>query len=165
MPPSAVPRSPVSRATRLASRLALAVGVLALAGCGLVSTSPPAPTPADFQGIATALASRGIAIDHVVSGEAGCDDIDLARTAIALDASGLDQASPTRIYLYIFRNRAAFERHRPEVDACVRAYVTDPQAFESVEASPFVVTGAGPWAPEFHSAVRAAIVAAAGTGD
>jgi hypothetical protein len=165
MPPFAVRRSPVSGATRLASRLALALGVLALAGCGLVSTSPPAPTPADFQGIATALAGRGIAIDHVVSGEAGCDDIDLARTAIALDASGLDQVSRTRIYLYIFRNRAAFDRHRPEVDACVRAYVTDPQAFESVEASPFVVTGAGPWAPEFHSAVRAAIVAAAGTGD
>jgi hypothetical protein len=141
------------------------LGVLVLGGCGLVSTSPPAPTPADFQGIAATLVRNGIEIDHVVSGEAGCTDRELARTAIALDASGLDQATPTRIYLYIFRNREAFERLRSTVDACARAYVTDPDAFESVERSPFVVAGAGPWGPRFRQTVRAAIVEAAGTGD
>jgi hypothetical protein len=137
---------------------------LVLVACGAVSTSPPAPTPADFAGIAALLLRNGLHVDRIVSGEAGCDDLDLGRTAIALDAAGLDQTTPTRIYMYIFRNRASFERMRPAVDACARSYVTDPAAFESVESSPFVVAGAGPWAPEFRAAVRDAIVEAAGTG-
>ena len=127
--------------------------------------TPPAATPADFQGIAADLVKRGLRIDRIVSGDAGCPDQELARTAIGLDAVGLDQTSPTRIYFYIFRNRDAYERLRETVDACARSYVDDPDAFESIETSPFVVTGAGPWAPEFHDAVRAALTEAAGTGN
>jgi hypothetical protein len=138
--------------------------LLTVAGCG-VSTTPPPPTPADFQGIAAELSKRGLRIDHIVSGDAGCDNLDLERTAIGLDAAGLDQASPTRLFIYIFRNRASFERLRQTVDGCAQSYATDPDAFESIEASPFVVASAGPWAPEFRSAVRAAIIEAAGTGD
>jgi hypothetical protein len=138
--------------------------LLVVAGCG-ISTSPPPPTPADFQGIAAELVQRGIQIEHLVSGDAGCDDITLERTAIALDAKGLDQATPTRVYIYIFRNRESFDRLRQTVDACARSYVTDPAAFESIEASPFVIASAGPWAPEFRSAVRQAITVAAGSGD
>jgi hypothetical protein len=150
----------------VAARLCLSVAaLLSLTGCGVLTETPPAPTPADFQGIAMILVQNGIRLDHVVSGEPGCDDIDLARTAIAVDAAGLDQASPTRVYLYIFRNRSAFERLHETVDVCARSYVTDPDAFESFDASPYVVTGAGPWAPEFRSTLRAAITEAAGTGD
>jgi hypothetical protein len=136
-----------------------------LIGCGSLVETAPAPTPADFQGIAADLVKRGIRIDDIVSGDAGCDDVELARTAIGLDAAGLDQASPTRIYLYIFRDRDAYNRLRQTVDTCARSYVVDPDAFASVEESPFVVTGPGPWAPDFHAAVRAALVEAAGTGD
>ena len=145
-------------------RILLAVVLVGLAGCGL-STTPPPPTPADFQGIAAELVQRGVRIDHVVSGDAGCDDITLERTAIGLDAKGLDQATPTRLFIYIFRNRASFEKLRQTVDGCARTYATDPDTFESIEASPFVIASAGPWAPEFRSAVRAAITKAAGTGD
>ncbi|HEX6868515.1 MAG TPA: hypothetical protein VF119_06900, partial [Candidatus Limnocylindrales bacterium] len=106
----------------------LAVGAALLAGsCGTISTTPPAPTPADFQGIATELSKRRIAIDHIVSGDAGCtNDPVLIPTSIGLDVSGLDQAETVRIYLYVFRNRAAFERLRATVDDCARSFVTDP---------------------------------------
>ncbi len=154
-------RSVASVATLGALLVAILVGV---AGCG-VTTTPPAPTPADFQGIAGELVKRGIRIEHIVSGDAGCNDITLERTAIGLDAAGLDQEAPTRLFVYIFRNRASFERLRETVDGCARSYATDPDAFESIEASPFVVASAGPWAPEFRSAVRTAITEAAGTGD
>ena len=150
---------------RCARALALAVAILTLASCNVLTSTPPAPTPADFQGIATLLVQAGLHVDHVVSGEAGCDDITLERTAIAIDAAGLDQASPVRIYLYIFRNRDAFERLRQTVDTCARSYVTDADAFESIEASPYVVAGQGPWAPDFRAAVRSAIARAAGTGN
>lgn len=141
------------------------VAALVLAACGTISTTPPAPTPADFQGIATELTKRRIAISELVSGDAGCDDPVLNPTAIGITARGLDQESPVRIYLYIFRNREAFERLRASIDGCARAFVTDPQTYETVEQSPFVVAGQGPWAPEFEAAMRDALEVAAGTGD
>ena len=161
MTPLPSPPRPVAPVVRRAGLSLLLL--LAVAGCG-ISTSPPPPTPADFQGIAGELVQRGIQIQHIVSGDAGCDDITLERTAIALDAEGLDQTTPTRLYIYIFRNRDSFERLRQTVDGCARSYATNPDAFESVEASPYVVAGPGPWGAEFKSAVRAIFTEAAGTG-
>ena len=80
--------------------------VTSLAACSTISVGAPSPTPADFPGIAGELTQRGITVDRIVSGDGGCADTNLARTAIAFDASGLDQATPVRVRVYIFRNRA-----------------------------------------------------------
>jgi hypothetical protein len=143
---------------------ALLVVVVALSGCGLVSTTAPPATPADFPGIASELSRRGIVVDDIVSGDAGCDDRELAATAISFTAAGLDQADPTPIHLYIFRNRDAFQRRRPDVDECLRAYVTSPDDLGLIEASPFVLVGPGPWAPEFAAELRRSLTESAGTG-
>jgi len=138
--------------------------VFAVAACSFVETTPPAPTPADFQDTAIQLTQHGVALDRVVSGDAGCDDKVLSPTAIAFDASGLDQPTKVRMYLYIFRNREAFERLRASVDDCARNFVTDPETYESLEQSPFVIVGQGPWGPKFKAALRAGLEVAAGTG-
>ncbi len=137
---------------------------LMLAGCSFVETTPPAPTPADFQGIASEFVKRGIAIDHIVSGDAGCDDKVLAPTAIAFDAKGLDQATTVRVYLYVFRDRATFERLRSTIDSCAQSFVTDPQTYESIEQSPFVMAGQGPWGTQFEATLRKGLEIAAGAG-
>ncbi len=162
--------SPIGSRRLAAPRpIVLAVGwlsaALLLTACGVISTTPPAPTPADFQGIATEMTKRGVVIEHPVAGDAGCADTVLAPTAIGLDASGLDQAQPIRVYLYIFRDRETFERLRAAVDTCARSYVGDPETFESIEQSPFVVAAQGPWGPKFDAALREALQVAAGTGD
>ena len=144
------------------ARVALALAVTA---CGTISTSPPAPTPADFGGIASQLSRQGVRVNDAVSGDAGCTDPDVIPTAIAVEASGLDQPTPVKIYLYIFRNRASFEKLRARIDTCAKAFVTDPETFESAEQSPFVVAGQGPWAPQFEGALRHGLEVAAGTGD
>jgi hypothetical protein len=144
---------------------ALILAIALVSACGTISTTAPAPTPADFQGIASELTKRGIAIDHLVSGDAGCQDPVLIPTAIGFTAEGLDQAAPTRIYLYVFRNRDAFERLRASIDDCARSFVTDAETFETVEQSPFVVAAQGPWGPKFEAALREALEVAAGTGD
>lgn len=154
-------RRPV-RPAALALALVLAIGV---AACGRISTTPPAPTPADFQGIGAELTKRGIAIDDLVSGDAGCEDPVLIPTAIGVTADGLDQAEQVRLYLYIFRNRTSFERLRSSIDTCAGSFVTDPATFETVEQSPYVLAGQGPWAPEFEAAIRDALGVAAGTGN
>jgi hypothetical protein len=136
-----------------------------LGACSTISRTPPVPTPADFGGIAGDVVRRGIAVSHVVSGDAGCRDQDLARTAIAFDAVGLDQRSPVRVYLYVFRNRDTYERLRSTIDGCAQAYVTDPETYETVETSPYVLSGQGPWGPQFKESLRAAIVEAAGSGN
>ncbi len=133
-------------------------------GCSTISKNSPAPTAADFPGIAGVLTQHAIGVDHIVSGDAGCDDVEIARTAIGFDASGLDQVTPVRVRIYIFRNRATYERLRSTIDTCAAAFVTDPETYESVDTSPYVVAGQGPWAPRFRDAIRAAISEAAGTG-
>ena len=161
--------SPAHRPARLARSVtaftaALAV-VLLVAGCGTISRTPPAPTPADFPGIAGVLSQRGIRVDRIVSGDAGCDDVELGRTAIGFDASGIDQATPVRIHIFIFRNRDAYDRLRATIDTCARSFVTDPETFETVEMSPYVVAGQGPWGSAFKDNLRNAIAEAAGTGN
>jgi hypothetical protein len=144
--------------------LLLTLASVILGACGVVSTTAPAATPADFPGITAELAVRGVRVNDFVSGDAGCADPVLVPTAISFDASGLDQSGEVRIYLYIFRNREVFERLRASIDGCAASFVTDPQTYETLEQSPFVLAGQGPWAPEFEAAVREAFAVAAGTG-
>jgi hypothetical protein len=138
---------------------------LVVAACGSLATTPPAATPADFQGIATELTSRGITLDRIVAGDAGCDDRVLIPTAIGFDARGHDQAAMARIRIYIFRDRAAFDRLRGTIDECARSFVRDPATFETIEESPYVVAAQGPWGPAFEAALREGLRASAGTGD
>lgn len=145
---------------------ALGLGFVALlvSACQFVETGPPDPTPADFPGIAIEFQKNGLHVDNVVAGDAGCNDPVLAPTAISFDVSGKDQATPVKVYLYVFRNKATYERLRPTIDACARSYVTDAATYEAVEQSPFVLAGQGPWAPQFKGIIRSGIETAAGTG-
>ena len=138
--------------------------LLLVVACGGVAGTPPAPTPADITGIASELTRRGLTLDRLVSGDAGCDDPVLIPTAIGFDASGLDQTDPIRLRVYIFRNREAFERLGASVDLCARSYVTDPEAYESIAQSPYVLAAEGPWPPRFAAALREALEVAAGDG-
>lgn len=142
-----------------------AIGVAWLVtGCGAISMTAPPATPTDFPGLAGRLNAAGIRVADFVSGDAGCDDPDLVPTAIRFDATGLDQTAPATLYLYVFRNRDAFERHRAAIGPCAAAYVEDPATFEQIEQSPYVVASQGPWAPQFEAALRRVLEAAAGTG-
>jgi hypothetical protein len=154
------PRSAHALGAVLATCLAVA-GVLA--AC-TTSSSPLAPTPADFVGITQVLRARGISVVDVVSGDAGCPGSDLAKAAISFRMSGLDQASPVVAYLYIFANQAAFERRASDVATCARSYVADPATLESIDVSPYVLAGQGPWAASLRAQLRAGLTLAAGNG-
>ncbi len=147
-------------APAIAGLLALCLTVSACGAAG----GAPSPTPADFAGIVEQLAKVGIGVENVVSGDAGCSDPTLAKTAIAFDAKGLDEATPTQIRVYIFADRDAWQRLSASVAACARSYVTDETTYESLAPSPFVVSGQGPWPAKFAAGLKTAFTAAAGTG-
>lgn len=153
--------SPISRLRILALA---AVAALVLGACGLVSSTPPPATPTDFPGLAGRFNAAGIVVSDWVSGDPGCADQDLVPTSIAFDARGLDQAADVHVYLYVFRNRASFERLRGLVGPCAAAFVTDADTYEEVQQSPYVLAGQGPWAPGFEAAIRRTLEEAAGTG-
>ena len=155
---SLAPRSRVSRAT-----FTLVVAALVLASC-TVTRGTPAPSPADFGGISQQLQSRGLTITDVVSGDAGCSTPGLAASAISFHASGLDQAAPVKVYLYIFADDEAMQRRHGDVDACARAYVHDAATFESLDVPPYVAVGQGPWAEAFRQRLREGLTDAAGRG-
>lgn len=148
---------------RRSALFGLLAAALILAGCEHVETSP-AKTPADFQDLAAQLVLQGVVVSHVVSGDAGCSDPTLVPTAIGLDAHGLDQATTVRLYLYVFFDHATYQRLIPAVDACAKSYVSDPDTYASVDVSPYVVAGQGPWGQKFEDAIRAGLTKAAGTG-
>jgi hypothetical protein len=103
-------------------------------------------------------------LDDWVSGDAGCTDEDLVPASISFQATGLDQTDPVKLYLYVFRNRAAWERHRDTIGPCAQSWVTDPATYEEIQESPYVLAGQGPWAPEFEATIRTVLTEAAGTG-
>jgi hypothetical protein len=144
--------------------VAAVLAALLVAGCGeLLGTEPPA-TPTDFPGLTGRMKVAGIVFADWVSGDAGCDDPDLIPASISFTARGLDQAEPVPVRLYVFRNRPAWERQRAKIGPCAQAWVTDPETYEEIQESPYVLAGQGPWAPEFEAALREVLAAAAGTG-
>jgi hypothetical protein len=157
---------PLGRASFVAAclrRLAIAVVVAAtVVACSGPIGETPRPTAADFEGLVAGLHTRGISVTDVRSGDTGCDDPDMIGPAISFRAAGLDQPQPVLVRLYIFRNRDAYDRRRAEVDACARAFVTDPAAFEALDAPPFVAVGADPWGPSFRDAVRSTLIEGSG---
>ena len=161
--PAGRPRLRAARRALGAWLTALAVAA-SVAACGGLRITPEPATPTDFPGLTGRFNAAHVQVRDWVSGDAGCTNADLIPASISFMASGLDQPDPVKLYLYIFRNRAAFERHLDEVGPCAESFVTDPQTFEQVAESPYVVAGQGPWGLEFEAAVRAVLAEAAGTG-
>ncbi len=145
-------------------------GVLAVALVGVVaagcrpSTRVPVATPADFPGVTRVLVPLGIEVSDFVSGDAGCDDRNLARTAVSFRAQGLDQPAPVPVRIFIFQDDAALRRNLDAIDACARAFITDPAEYQKLQESPYVVVGQGPWGPRFTAALEEALRRAAATG-
>jgi hypothetical protein len=160
--------SPFPRQRRAASPAALLsclAALLLLAGCSSLVEARPTPTPLDFGGITAAFARAGITLSGTTSGDAGCPDPNLIPTAIAFDAAGVDLAAPAQVRIYIFADRAAWQRRLADVDTCVGAWATDDANVETIAESPYVVAGQGPWPPGFKAALVAALKEAAGNGD
>ena len=155
----------MSRIEAAARLRMLAVGaalLVVVAGCTGSGATEPEATPTDFPGIAARMRPLGITFDNVLSGDAGCSDPELVKTAISFAASGLDQIDPVPVFLYIFRNDAAYQKLRPRVDLCAREYISDPDTYVSVDVSPYVANSQGPWAPEFEAAFRQGLEESAG---
>jgi hypothetical protein len=157
-------RTERQRGLGLALAFALAFFALCLAGCSAILESPGPPDPEAFPGIVGQMGRFGIDVQTWTSGDSGCDDSTLNPTAIRFTADGLDQATPVTLRIYIFGNRAAWDRRLADVDTCAGKWATDPATFEIVQTSPYVVAGQGPWPAGFTDALHMALTAAAGNG-
>ena len=122
------------------------------------------PDPASFPEITGQLGRFGITVLSWTSGDSGCDDATLNPTAIRFTAQGVDEATPLTLRIYIFRDRATWDRRLADVDTCSGKWATDPATFQIVQTSPYVVAGQGPWPKGFADALRQGIEASAGNG-
>jgi hypothetical protein len=146
------------------SRIVVGLLALLLAGCGTRISDLPSPSPANFPTIVGRLADAGITVSDQVSGDAGCRDSKLISTAVGFTASGLDQAGPVRIHIYMFADAPTWTRLSNSVAACAQSFVTDPATYESIDPSPYVLAGQGPWGAQFRAKLRDVLTAAAGDG-
>jgi hypothetical protein len=143
----------------------VALLALTLAGCGsgldAIHGSPKA-TPTDFAGLAKRFARFDLAVDTVVSGDAGCADQGLAPMAISFTIVGLGEATPLAARLYRFRNDDSYTRLRSSVDACAAEWITDPTGLLMIDASPYVLVMEGATDQAFIDALRTSLNEAAG---
>lgn len=144
----------------LAAVLAAGLAVL-LSACAGTSGGAPTTSPSDFGSFAATLSARGVSLTNVVAGDAGCTDPTLASTAISFRVSGLDQPTPVAARVFLFGSGASYDRLRQSVDACAGWFVSDPSAYVSIDASPYVLVGQGPWGPQLQAALKAALEGAA----
>ena len=148
-------------ARRLRCSIVLATAVL-LAGCSELGGAPPQPTPLDFPGLAGQLALEGLIVAQPRSGDSGCSNPTLRPTAISFDLSGLGVTNPIRARVFMFADRAAYDRRRLDVDTCTAAWATNPGAIEFIDAPPFVLVIQGPIPSDFKAALTRALTASAG---
>jgi hypothetical protein len=153
----------MSRSALIRSLVGLAMAI-AVTGCSGLVEGRPTPTPQDFGGIVSSLNDAGITVTNPVSGDTGCSDPNLFGPTIAFDAVGLGVTTPVRLRVYIFGNADTYNRRRADVDRCIARWATDPATFETIDASPYVLAGQGPWPAPFKAALQAALAAAAGKG-
>ena len=146
------------------SRFVIGLLALLLAGCGTRVANLPAPSPANFPSIAAQLSAAGITVTNEVSGDAGCKDSQLVSTAVGFTAVGLDQLAPVRIHIYMFADAPTWSRLSSGVSQCAQSFVTDPATYESIDPSPYVLAGQGPWGTQFRDALRQVLTTAAGDG-
>ena len=137
---------------------------LVVAGCGSIALTPEPATPTDFAGFVGRLAVAKISVDAYVSGDAGCTDQDMVQSSISFHAQGLDQAAPIKLYLYTFRDKAAYQKHLAQIGPCAASWVTDASTYDEIDQSPYILAGQGPWPTQFKTALRTTLAAAAGTG-
>jgi hypothetical protein len=146
------------------SRIAFGLLALLLAACGTRLSNLPSPSPANFPTIVSQLADAGIVVSDQVAGDAGCKNPTLVSTAIGFTASGLDQLAPVRIHIYVFADAPTWTRLSSTVAQCAQSFVTDPATYESVDPSPYVLAGQGPWGAQFRAKLREVLTTAAGDG-
>lgn len=146
------------------SRFVIGFLALLLAGCGTRVANLPAPSPANFPSIAAQLSAAGITVTNEVSGDAGCKDSQLVSTSVGFTAVGLDQLAPVRIHIYMFADAPTWSRLSSGVSQCAQSFVTDPATYESIDPSPYVLAGQGPWGTQFRDTLRQVLTIAAGDG-
>ena len=125
--------------------LGLGLVVLLVAGCSYVETTPPPPTPADFRGSPASSSSAASSSTASSRATPAATTRSSARPPSRSTRRGSTRRPRSGSTCTSSGNRATFERLRATIDACARTYVTDPQTYESVEQSPFVMAGQGPW--------------------
>ena len=145
---------------RQAAIVGAAAIALLLAACN--AGGPVQATPAPRETILDELGRRGGEITQPVSGDTGCNDQSLVANAVHFRLASREDRTPRDVYLFEFRNRAAYERAVPALDAC-RAVLaragTGP--IQEVAVPPYRALGTG-WTDSTGRLLRESMTVAAG---
>ena len=79
-----------------------------------------------------------------MSGETGCDDPRLRDNAIRFEMTAPGERTPRSLYLFVFRDRAGYERAAMPVEACRRTFAARAsRPVDAVAVSPYRLFGEG----------------------
>jgi hypothetical protein len=138
------------------------VAALLLPGCGAIGGASPTPAYAVNDVIAQ-LVVRGVTVQHVTSGDAGCPGSQLHSNGVHLQVTVAGAPGSSDIYLLNWLSSAAFDAAAADFDACVAEYqAAHPDAtIDQVALDPWRAYGAD-WSADLHSTLAAALQTASG---
>ncbi len=137
----------------------LLVGAL-LAGCG--EFVAPSPTPGEMNDLIAALVVRGVTIQHLTSGDAGCPGSTLHSNGVHFQVS-LDGGTGSDVFLLRWKSTADFNGATDDVAACVAEYqAAHPGAvMDQISLDPWRVYGPD-WSAALKDTLNAALLSVGG---
>jgi hypothetical protein len=138
------------------------LAALLLAGCGAIGGASPTPAYA-VNDVIGQLVVRGVTVEHVTSGDAGCPGSQLHSNGVHLQVAMAGEAGASDIYLLNWLSSAAFAAAAADFDSCVAEYQTAHPGvtIDQVALDPWRAYGAN-WSPDLHSTLASALQAASG---
>jgi hypothetical protein len=140
---------------------ALAVALLCLTGCGVFVA--PSPTPAAMDDVIAGLVLRGVTVEHLTSGDAGCPGSQLYRNGVHFTVATASDSPSYDVFLLRWDTPAEFAARSDAFTACVGAYsAAHPGASMSqIEVTPWRAYGPD-WPAGLAATLESALHAAGG---
>jgi hypothetical protein len=138
------------------------LAALTLLSCSYMVGSAQ-PTPADeVADVIAQLVVRGVTVQGLTSGEAGCPGSALHSNGVHFQATLSGQATAADVYLLRWKSSDAFTADATEFDACVAEYeAAHPlSTVDQFALDPWRAYGPG-WSPQLRSTLEDALRAAA----
>jgi hypothetical protein len=146
------------------------VGILVLASVGACyPDDAPGPTPGSMDDVIAAIVLQGITVQHLVSGDPGCNVASLHEDAVHMTlAVGEQTSAPFDVYFFNWKNQAKFDAAAPDFAACMADYENarlgglNRPPLSVLTAYPWRACGPG-WTSELYSKLAGALTSIDGT--
>ena len=142
-------------------RVLLGLAAVLVVGCGVFVA--PSATPGEMNDLIAALVVRGVTVQHLTSGDAGCPGSTLHSNGVHFQVSLSGDAPSIDVYLLRWKSTTDFNGAAADVAGCVAEYQAAHlgSTIDQISLDPWRVYGPN-WSPAFKDMLNAALLSVGG---